>query len=39
MNLSEFERKSSYSAVAVDGTIYFKNTEIIGCSGGGIECK
>ena len=31
--LSEVERMPSYSAVAVDGTIYFKNTEIICCSG------
>ena len=35
--LSEVERKPSYSAVAVDGPIYFKNTEIIRCSS--IECK
>ena len=35
--LSEAEWKLSNSATAVDGTIYFKNTEMIGCSG--IVCK
>ena len=35
--LSELEQKPSYSTIAGDGPIYFKNTEMIDCSG--IECK
>ena len=35
--LSEVERKLSHFAVVIDRTIYFKNAEMIGCSG--IEYK